>query len=877
MKSSRTKVAAATSSKSETILRNPVSASSSSTSLAALRALRAGNCTTLPARGPSVKSSETTGSIKTTKRTVEGKSIKKHFLSKSSDSLSALSNLAHKKAKSQTVAVLVSPSPQSQSRGIRHPVATVRKDKEGSLIGGTVLTCSASCSHGLTEQANSSQEMRRSVSSNCLDGPSSVARAGAAGTDRRLSITAHSQLVEEMMPSISLLASHLTPSQPGVTLVSAGTQTDDARKAQAQTVCATDSMTAHQLGEMEFESLLAEHSQMSQQLSDLCKVEHSHGGTGHQSSADYLSSMDGEGMSETDAGGALAKSNQSINDWDAQSNISLCSEPSLAGLQDRIQQMEENHHSTHEELQATLQELSEMSDLVVAYKKENDVLTQEKELLAEKVHVYQTQADSLKKIIYRQSAGDENSSPEEGSSQKEKTLVDLMKGLQEEKEELQSHLDGALEINSKLTAALEDTQNKLHNLDQWCDQVETDKKQAERDVTSAREAAKRLEAEVARYASQLDSEKYKVAQLEAVAKTTSKAELEDLLDHVRQEKNRLDEELAKAKDCINSLERDLAAVQASLKASEDKKAALEVSLATNAQEFAQRLHVKESQSGVLQEEICRLKKELDDLELNGHTKDQQAKQVSEHYESLKEQYLQEQKQWRFFQDDLLTAVRVANDFRTECELRTKSTLEENQLLKRKNDDLTVELERLKAKKAASPPKPLLTIDSESRPRLDPLPLLRSPAEREALTPKTPRTPNQQVSVRSIIQNLESNGQPRQPYRPQASSPVNKSSGIRRRDDNIVRSESNSSLDSADHRLLDFADKYVDDEPSMPGDGLKPILSTKSQRNSLTGERSERKDVHDALGSLTKGKGSKRNALLKFCQDKTIGYSVSGQF
>lgn len=334
MKSSRTKVAAATSSKSEAILRNPASASS--TSLAALRALRAGNCTTLPARGPSVKSSETTGSIKAAKRAVDGKSIKKHFLSKSSDSLSALSNLAHKKAKSQTVAVIVSPSPQSQSRGIRHPVATVRKDKEGSLvIGGTVLTCSASCSHGFSEQANSSQEMRRSVSSNCLDGPSSVAGAGAAGTDERLSI-AQSQVAEQMMPTISLLASNLRPSQPGVTLLSAGTQTDDARKGPAQTLCAaTDSnMTAHQHGEMEFQSLLAEHSQMSRQLSDLCKVEDSHGGTGH-SSADYLSSMDGEGMSETDAGGALAKSNQSINDWDAQSNISLCSEPSLAGLQVR--------------------------------------------------------------------------------------------------------------------------------------------------------------------------------------------------------------------------------------------------------------------------------------------------------------------------------------------------------------------------------------------------------------------------------------------------------------------------------------------------------------------------------------------------------------
>ena len=180
--------------------------------------------------------------------------------------------------------------------------------------------------------------------------------------------------------------------------------------------------------------------------------------------------------------------------------------------------MEENHHSTHEELQATLQELSEMSDLVVAYKKDNDELSHEKAMLVEKVHVYQTQAESLKKIIYRQSAGDENASPEEETSEKEKTLVDLLKGLQEEKEDLQSHLDATVEMNSTLTVALEDTQHKLQHLDQWCDQVETEKKQAEQEIVTIREAGKRLEMEVARYVSQLESEKFKVAQLEAVAK-----------------------------------------------------------------------------------------------------------------------------------------------------------------------------------------------------------------------------------------------------------------------------------------------------------------------------------------------------------------------
>ena len=154
-------------------------------------------------------------------------------------------------------------------------------------------------------------------------------------------------------------------------------------------------------------------------------------------------------------------------------------------------------------------------------------------------------------------------------------------------------------------------------------------------------------------------------------------------------------------------------------------------------------------------------------------------------------------------------------------------------------------------------------------------------------------------MKSIIQNLESNG--RQTGRALAA--VGKITGIRRRDENIVRSESNSSLDSTLDRtatLLDL-DRYMtmDDEPSMPGSGgggeggLKPILSVKQHQRhgSLTGGATTatalvtlegatssgavagKGSLHESLGSLAKGKGSKRNALLKFCQEKTLGYSV----
>ena len=52
------------------------------------------------------------------------------------------------------------------------------------------------------------------------------------------------------------------------------------------------------------------------------------------------------------------------NGWEKQSSDAL-SEVSVANLQDRIIQMEETHYSTSEELQATLQELSDLQDRYV--------------------------------------------------------------------------------------------------------------------------------------------------------------------------------------------------------------------------------------------------------------------------------------------------------------------------------------------------------------------------------------------------------------------------------------------------------------------------------------------------------------------------------
>lgn len=208
------------------------------------------------------------------------------------------------------------------------------------------------------------------------------------------------------------------------------------------------------------------------------------------------------------------------------------------------------------------------------------------------------------------------------------------------------------------------------------------------------------------------------------------------------------------------------------------------------------------------------------------------------------------------------AVRIANDFKTEFEMKVAALQEENCVLKRKCDDLSSEMDHVRSKKSLVPSKPSSTesvtpmdyMDYTYRTRIDPVIRLS-------------RSSSNQLSIKSLIQNMENT------IRQANRSPTSKLTAIRRRDENIVRSDSNLSLESTENKL-DF-DKYLnDDEPSVSGDGFKSI-TLKSRSSSICDMRSERKDslTHDPLGILAKGKGSKRNALLKWVQDKTSRYSV----
>lgn len=94
---------------------------------------------------------------------------------------------------------------------------------------------------------------------------------------------------------------------------------------------------------------------------------------------------------------------RSASGWERQSRQSSDSEVSgvsLACLQGRIQQMEETHHSTNEELQATLQELSDLQVQLNEFQAENDKLKDEKLDLKRKLDLRTEQFKQARDQVY---------------------------------------------------------------------------------------------------------------------------------------------------------------------------------------------------------------------------------------------------------------------------------------------------------------------------------------------------------------------------------------------------------------------------------------------------------------------------------------------
>lgn len=230
------------------------------------------------------------------------------------------------------------------------------------------------------------------------------------------------------------------------------------------------------------------------------------------------------------------------------------SELSLASLTEKIQKMEENHHSTAEELQATLQELSDQQQMVQELTAENEKLVDEKTILETSFHQHRERAEQLsqenEKLLNLLQERVRNEEPnvqegkileleqkcaeilDQGRFEREKLLniqqqltcslrkveeenqgaLDMIKHLKEENEKLNGFLDLERHNNGVMAKSLEECKATLEGL-----QVENGSLKAH-----------------------LENEKQKATETSPVGHTAEGREVQEMLRVARAEKDQLE-------------------------------------------------------------------------------------------------------------------------------------------------------------------------------------------------------------------------------------------------------------------------------------------------------------------------------------------------
>nr|XP_010338245.1 cytospin-B isoform X3 [Saimiri boliviensis boliviensis] len=258
------------------------------------------------------------------------------------------------------------------------------------------------------------------------------------------------------------------------------------------------------------------------------------------------------------------------------------SELSLASLTEKIQKMEENHHSTAEELQATLQELSDQQQMVQELTAENEKLVDEKTILETSFHQHRERAEQLSQeneklmTLLQERVKNEEPITQEGKIlELEQKCTDILEQGRFEREKL-------LNIQQQLTCSLrkveEENQGALEmikrlkeeneKLNEFLELERHNNNIMAKTLEECRVTLEGLKTENGSLKSHLQGEKQKAIEASAIGQMAESCEVQEMLKVARAEKdllelscNELREELLKANGEIKHVSSLLAKVE----------------------------------------------------------------------------------------------------------------------------------------------------------------------------------------------------------------------------------------------------------------------------------------------------------------------------
>lgn len=235
---------------------------------------------------------------------------------------------------------------------------------------------------------------------------------------------------------------------------------------------------------------------------------------------------------------------------------------SVQSLTEKIHKMEESHHSTAEELQATLQELADQQQVVQELTAENERLAEEKRLLQtslqqqrERLEVLAQKNESLAVRLQEQTQA--QAQREEELSSKGPRLAELEQRYAELVESSRFEREKLVDIQQQLTGSLraleeehQEAQGQVRCLREEMDRL---KAQLDRELEEGSQAAQAAEEKKAitdslrlensRLKAQVDIERQKVGELKAMQSASDSTELQSLLKTAHAERDKLEVEL----------------------------------------------------------------------------------------------------------------------------------------------------------------------------------------------------------------------------------------------------------------------------------------------------------------------------------------------
>ncbi|PNJ01509.1 LOW QUALITY PROTEIN: SPECC1L-ADORA2A isoform 2, partial [Pongo abelii] len=393
---------------------------------------------------------------------------------------------------------------------------------------------------------------------------------------------------------------------------------------------------------------------------------------------------------------------------------------------ERIHQMEENQHSTSEELQATLQELADLQQITQELNSENERLGEEKVILMESLCQQSDKLHFSRQIEYFRSLLDEHHISyvidEDVKSGRymelEQRYMDLAENARcREQLLVQQHfntLKMAEQDNKEAQEMIGALKERSHHMERIIESEQKEKAALAATLEEYKATVASDQIEMNRLKAQ-ENEKQKVAELYSIINSGDKSDIQDLLESVRLDKeaetlaSSLQEDLAhtpndasRLQDAIAKVEDEYRAFQEEAKQIEDLNMTL-AKLRSDLDEETERSDMKETifelEDEVEQRRAVKLHDNLiSDLENTVKKLQDQKHDMEREIKTLHRRLREESVEWRQFQADLQTAVVIANDIKSEAQEEIgdmKRWLHEAQ---EKNEKLTKELEEIKSRK-----------------------------------------------------------------------------------------------------------------------------------------------------------------------------------